>query len=133
MITFNNKIARPGTDADHYLSILEGATMPDKIRVEKQIKDLNLMINSAQEQYEDGLIDFDELKQLVNKFIADYQAGTEVGNIWLKMPFGIHKDEKICDLSTKYLKTAMTWEWFERKFNEYYKEVKETLKSRGEL
>lgn len=104
-----------------------------KVKATKQIEDLITLLTSAKEQYEDDLITLEELKQRVNKYIADYRAGTEIGNRQLTMPFGDHKDEKICDCPTKYLKYLLEQDWFQEKFKQHYAEVGAVLASRGEL
>ena len=79
------------------------------------------------------MLNADQLQKQTNKLIADYKAGDEIGNIWLKMPFGIHCDEKITELPTKYLKYLIGEDWFKERFPEHYDEAKETLELRGEL
>ena len=107
--------------------------MSETAKIESRIRELALHLNSAIEQYEDSLLNADQLQKQANKLIADYKAGDEIGNIWLKMPFGTHKDEKIAELPTRYLKYIISEDWFETKFPEHYSEAKETLELRGEL
>ena len=103
------------------------------VKKQKQLDDLVLLMVSAKEQFEDDVIDLTEYEQHVNKYIADYRAGTEIGNRNVLMPFGEHNGEKVVDLPTRYLKYLMDQDWFPEKFKSLHKEVEAVLIFRGEM
>lgn len=99
----------------------------------KQATDLVILMNSAKEQFEDDVIDQDEFIQRINKYIADYRSGLEIGNRSSLMPFGDHKDEKVDDLPTRYIKYLLDQDWFVEKFAKLRTELEAVLISRGEM